>query len=174
MNSKQQHIDYPIINFKGTIDPNEIVSLIESTELKLQYLGIKRAVEQKIISISIELLQNIYNYVTLHQSDDILTDEIEFVVSSKDDSIGIITTNKILQSDIKSLQQWIDMINGLSKEQLREFYKKSLDKTDLKRNNSASLGLIEIARRSGNTLKVEFEEVNKNLSFVRLIAKVAL
>ena len=60
----------------------------------------------------------------------------------------------------------------MDKESLKNLYKEALNKGSLSEKGGAGLGLIEMARKSGNKLGFEFEEINDEYSYFYFQTKV--
>jgi hypothetical protein len=63
------------------------------------------------------------------------------------------------------LRNWLDQINAVSKDELRELYKKILNNEQFSEKGGGGLGFIDIARKSGQKLNYSFKAVNDNVSF---------
>jgi hypothetical protein len=53
----------------------------------------------------------------------------------------------------------------MDKEGLREYYQTSLESSMISTKGTAGLGMIDIARKSGNKLDFEFLTINEETSF---------
>jgi hypothetical protein len=71
--------------------------------------------------------------------------------------------NVIKNEEVEVLKEMVDQINLLSKEELRNLYKKQLVENELSHKGGAGLGLIELARKSGQKLEYEFEVLDEGL-----------
>ena len=60
----------------------------------------------------------------------------------------------------------------MDKEELREYYQLSLNNSMVSNKGTAGLGMIDIARKSGNKLEYEFLEIDKDFSFFSLNVKI--
>lgn len=93
---------------------------------------------------------------------------------------AIATGNIIHNKKIEAMQERLDLINGLDKFGLLKYYQKTVkanmkrdkeNETDLDRN-SAGLGFIDMARKSGNKFGYEFKSVNDEFSYFYLLVTV--
>lgn len=80
------------------------------------------------------------------------------------DSYIINSINLVRNREIDSLRDQVELINSLNSIELKEMYKRQLNENDLSDKGGAGLGLIEIARRSGQKLKYEFEKRDELVS----------
>jgi hypothetical protein len=60
----------------------------------------------------------------------------------------------------------------MDKEELREYYQLSLNNAMVSNKGTAGLGMIDIARKSGNKLDFEFLKINEETSFFCLNVKI--
>lgn len=132
-----------------------IVDISENTVV--DQLGLKKT-NRKISFLLVECFQNIIRHgekVGGEQTE--LQDEGMFSFRNNGDSYVINSINIIKDSDVEVFKNTVDLVNSKSPEELKEFYKKQLVENELSEKGGAGLGLIEIARKSGNKLLYEFE-----------------
>lgn len=154
--------------FTQTITDN-IISLAETS---MDKAGESAKIKKRVFTILVEGLQN----VTRHQ-DSTLTDEDNysgiFAIQQKADRYYITTGNIVEKGIIDHLTQQLDKINGLEEEELKQYYKDVLNYNIMSNKGGAGLGLIEMARKSGNKLAYGFKEVNEQLSFFYLHTEIS-
>lgn len=80
----------------------------------------------------------------------------------------IASGNLIQNHHIRDLKEKIDNINILSQDELKALYVKALGSYKFSSKGGAGLGLIEMARKSGRKLEVEFKKVSDQLTFFYL------
>jgi hypothetical protein len=85
---------------------------------------------------------------------------------------SIITGNYILNENVSGLKKRIDEINALTKEEFKEYYKQVLDNGEMSLKGGGGLGIIDIARKSGEKLEYEFLSLPNNVSFFILKIKI--
>ena len=71
------------------------------------------------------------------------------------------------------MKKRIDKVNSLTREELRRFYREILDNEQISDKGGADLGMIDMARKSGEKLSYNFEKIDNDLSFFDLLVKVA-
>ncbi len=129
-------------------------------------------IKKRIFTILVEGLQN----VTRHQEIDgknVSMDQAGiFIIQNKADGYYITTGNPILNENIAKLTRQLDKINGLDPEELKSFYKEVLNDNKISNKGGAGLGLIEMARKSGNKLDFDFSEINEKYSYFYMSTKV--
>ncbi len=131
----------------------------------------EKSVKKKVFHVMVEILQNMTkhsdNYEELDSGNGL------FIVGKKEGSYYIITANKVKEDEIDELKSSIDHINTLDKEQLKELYKKQMKGGSLSQKGGAGLGLIDIARKTGEKLNYQFLPLNDDYFFFLLKVRVS-
>ncbi|MFN8207140.1 MAG: SiaB family protein kinase [Bacteroidales bacterium] len=160
-----------VLSYKGNITTEMINSTLESIETIIGEGEQEGKLRKKVYNVLVESLQNLY-----HHTDE-LPDELRatyhekfgVVVISKDENgIRITTGNFIPSARIKFLKDKIDKINSLSQEELKDMYKFILNHQKLSEKGGGGLGLVDIARKTGNKLEYNFINVNNDFYFFNL------
>jgi hypothetical protein len=95
-----------------------------------------------------------------------------FMIAKNEGAYNIITGNYILNENIHGLKSRLDDVNALSKEQLKDYYKSVLNNGEMSLKGGGGLGMIDIARKTGEKLEYNFLEIDNKVSFFTLIIKV--
>ncbi len=83
-----------------------------------------------------------------------------FFSTRKVDTAFIISSaNVIKEEDSNVLVQKLEQVNKLEKDELKQLYMHALSNNELSDKGGAGLGLIEMARKSGNKLKYDIKEI---------------
>ncbi len=160
-------------NFTQTLT-RKILSLAETN---LQKLVDKSSLQNRIYFIMVEGLQN----VTRHQDDlsgssgdtgDTGDFSGIFAIQKKGNRYLITTGNLIVNSKVDSLKQRLERVNSLDREELKNLHREILSTGELSDKGGAGLGLIEMARRSGNKLSFDFEYVDLYWSYFYLQTEI--
>lgn len=149
-----------ILAYKGPISTDVINGTLEQMESSLDAMQ-KGKVKKKIYNVLVESLQNLYHHVDEAPEDlkDVIGPRFGIImITEKDDVFRISCGNFINSSKIKFLKDKIDKINSLSKEELKEMYKFILNHQKLSAKGGGGLGLVDIARKTGNNLEYSFYE----------------
>ena len=85
------------------------------------------------------------------------------------DGYKIITGNFVHAENIEKLEEKIKRINRSSHEEIKELYKFILNHQRISAKGGGGLGLVDIARKTGNKLEYTFKEYNDKYSFFYLI-----
>jgi len=88
------------------------------------------------------------------------------VVYSKAESGYTVTTGNIISShNVEDLRKRLNEINKLEPDEIRKVYRKMLGSTALSNKGGAGLGLIEMARKTGNKLDFDFLKLDDDKSY---------
>ncbi len=162
-NSDEETFNY---FYRGRIDYNLTGYLLSLAEAKIKKdKSIKAKTKKRVFHIMVESIQNI----SKHQLKIKNYNNLSFFAIQKYRSIYFITTGNIIdKKHIQILRNKLDIVNQKTYQELTEYYKKILNDGEFSEKGGAGLGLIEIARKSGNKLKYDFIPIDDNISFFYL------
>ena len=146
--------------YRGVVtnDNSEAILLLLEKEMEQSELGFVG--RKRLFMFVLESLQN----VSRHGNGP--TGEIMSLVvySKKDNGYTVTTANVISRDDEDELREQLVLINTLEAKEIRELYRKKLNTTDFSSKGGAGLGLIEMAKKTGNKLDYDFIEIDKSFS----------
>ena len=152
---------------------HEIMKMFTSmTEKDMNKLNEERSVKRKVFHVMVECLQNMTKHSDEYSSENRVGNGL-FIVGKKDANYYVITANKVGKKGIDYLRDSIDLINSKNKEELKELYKKQIKEGSLSEKGGAGLGLIDIARKTGQKLDYHFLPLDEVNYFFVLKVKIA-
>ena len=156
---------------RGDFSPKIVRSILDLAKTTLEEASDTSKIKSKIYYIMGESLQNIthHNSDTINESPDKYS---LFAIHKKNLKYFITTGNLIEINDINTLKERIEKINSLEKEDLRDFSRTTRTSGVLSDKGGAGLGLIEIAKRSGNKLDYDFKKINDQFSYFYLNTEI--
>jgi hypothetical protein len=168
---KQMNEGDVLLAFKGSITTELITNVLEVIESKLEDIVTATAVKKKVYNVLVETLQNLFHHI-----DDLpegMIDEFDVrfgvvVIAKGHDHYRISTGNFIRASKVPQLKEKIDKINTLSREELKDMYKFVLNHQKLSPKGGGGLGLIDIAKKTGNKMEYVFHKYNEDYYFFHL------
>lgn len=165
-----------MLSFKGEITSELLTSILQIMESKLDNLGEEPKLKKKVYNILVECLQNLYHHNDIMGNDDKAASRSSlFLIGRNDNSTyRIITGNYILNENVDGFRSRLDKINSMSKEELKEFYLNTLSNEEFSDKGGGGLGMIDIARKSGQKIDYQFNQLNDEYSFFSLIINIAL
>ncbi|MBE9469406.1 MAG: hypothetical protein IMY72_13960 [Bacteroidetes bacterium] len=157
--------------YRGLFTQGVTDKIISLTETNLENFGESSKMKKRVFSIMVEGLQNITRHQDLLSKDD---RSGIFVIQQKKNRYYITTGNLIAKDHIPKLTSQLDKINSLEKEELKKFYKSVLNDNMMSNKGGAGLGLIEIARKSGNKLTYDFKKIDDEFSYFYLYTEISI
>lgn len=152
--------------YRGIFSQAITDSIIALTENNLTLVGESSKLKKRVFSIMVECLQNITRHQFVDGHEDVSGDQSGmFVICNKDNSYQMTSGNVVNKEAIPHLTELLEKVNSLDKESLKLYYKQVLEDGSISSKGGAGLGLIEMARKSGNKLFYSFEKINETLSY---------
>jgi hypothetical protein len=164
-----------LLAYKGEINSQLLDAVYSMMNKNFEQSNAPAEIRKKFFHVLVESLQNLFH----HQID--VSDKINkenntitgFLITGNGSQYRIVTGNYITKDSIVNLKQKLDEVNGMNSQDLREYYKQSLASGEYSEKGGAGLGIIEMARKSGNKLTYEFTDVNSDYSFFSLSVTVS-
>ncbi len=152
-----------ILAYNGAVDDKLLEAVYSMMDKHLEAHKTPGDKKKKLFHVLVESLQNVFH----HHADNVNSSNLQsgFIIKYTNEIYSIITGNSVQNAAIPGLTEKLEKINGLTPAELRVHYQESLAKTELSEKGGAGLGIIEMARKSGNKLKYEFTKVNDEFSF---------
>lgn len=164
-----------IFYFKGNIDSDIINNVLDSVELTLITVNENPRLRKKVYNVLVESLQNLY-----HHADHVpVSFEMQnpekygvILMEKMDDGYKITTCNFISNIRVEELKKKINKINESSSDEIKELYKEILNHQEITEKGLGGLGLVDIARKTGNKLDYIFKKYDETFSAFCLSALV--
>ncbi|MEA1887286.1 MAG: SiaB family protein kinase [Bacteroidota bacterium] len=167
--------DDVIFSFKGDISSEVINLILDSVEQKTEQANDPPRIKKKVYNVLVESMQNLYHHVDKPPQD--FGEEAPrrfgmIVVKRNEKGYNITTCNFILREKVKKLEEKLDKINQASNEEIKEIYKFVLHHQKISLKGGGGLGLLDIARKTGNDLIYNFYDYNQDYAFFILSINV--
>ena len=159
-------------SYRGSFTTKITDTILSLTEANLQNDNINKKLRKRVFFIIVEGLQNVTRHQSSSDTEKLGTYPGLFAVQYKPDGYYITTGNLIRVSNISTIKNQIDKINSLNKQELKEYSIEILNKGEFSNKGGAGLGLIEMARKSGNKLFYEFKKIEEEFAFFYLHTKI--
>jgi len=160
-----------LLLYKGNVDSDVINHVLDTVEDKMVAVNEQPKLRKKVYNVLVESLQNLYHHVDRVPEDfeDQLSERYGLLVVKKvDTGYRIITGNFVGKDNIEKLEEKIKRINRSSHDEIKELYKFILNHQRISAKGGGGLGLVDIARKTGNKLEYSFTEYNDKYSFFYL------
>ncbi|MBW6501023.1 MAG: SiaB family protein kinase [Bacteroidales bacterium] len=158
--------------WSGHISPEVAREVLTFTETKLSEEDIEAKVRRRVFSILVEILENVAKYGPDRKEEEKFGMPVAII--RFDDGLFLLSTgNLVLNNGIDDLRQKLDTVNEHNNTELKDLFIKSLIQQDISTDSTGDMGLIDVARKSGEMLEYQFEYVNEDYSYFTLTVKVA-
>ena len=162
-----------LLSFKGDITSELLTSILQIMENKMDNMQEEPKMKKKVYNVLVECLQNLYHHMddVADAAGDVNRSAI-FMIGKVNNAYTITTGNYILSENVNGLKGRLDEVNALTKEELKEYYKKVLNNGEMSLKGGGGLGMIDIARKTGEKLDYNFLEIDNKVSFFTLNIKI--
>ena len=161
----------PVVYFKGNIDSDLINNVLDRVEGQMISEKENPKLRKKVYNVLVESLQNLYHHAdkVAEGFEDKSSERFGIVdIRRAAEGYRIITGNFIRSENVKDLEQRIIKINKSNHEEITDLYKFILNHQRISSKGGGGLGLVDIARKTGNRLEYSFREYDRKSSFFYL------
>jgi Family of unknown function (DUF6272) len=165
----EEHIQ---IIYQGEFNQQIVKSVLSLSEQKMA--SADASVKKKVFNVMVECLQNIckHQYGAVEKEGSGFQPAI-FMAGVKEEDTFVITGNLIANDQIDRLTSKIEQVNSLDQEGLKSLYKEARLNSRISEVGGAGLGLIDIARKSGNPILYSFAPAENNTSYFSLMCRIS-
>ncbi|MBP5366922.1 MAG: SiaB family protein kinase [Bacteroidales bacterium] len=155
--------------YRGEFTQSLSHQILSLAEKNIDKDHISSKIKKRVFHIMVESIQNI----SRHQDEPYKPEETAiFGIQKRSEHYYITTGNVIENAKTESLCSKLDKINNLDQEELDAFYREVLSNGQLSSKGGAGLGLIEMARKSGNKLKYALKQISDLMSYFYLHSSI--
>jgi len=148
----------------GSMSQDIVIALLNLTESKLNQVNSDSTIKTRVFSVMVECLQNITQH---SEKSEHLKSNI-FMIGNEGNAYTIYSGNVIKSDRVEDLKGRMVKINTMTEDEMKEFYKYLIKNESLSDKDGFGLGLIQIARKTGNPLDFDFEKINNDHYFFSL------
>jgi hypothetical protein len=145
--------------------------VLSFTETRLSEEDVDSQVRRKIFSILVETLENVAKYSPGLEAEEKFGMPVA-MIKMNNGTYSLTTGNLIPNVNVTQLRDKLDEINSSDKAGVKELFKKALLELNIESDSTGNMGLLEMARKSGNKLDYKFEKVNDQYSYYTLTIKI--
>lgn len=160
-----------VLSFKGDVTSELMSSILQIIEQRMDSMNEAPKLRKKVYNVLVECLQNLYHHIDEVPSEVSTTGSDRsaiFMVSLNSSGYSITTGNYILTDRKPRFEERLERINSLDKDELKQLYKDVLNSDGRSEKGGGGLGMIDIARKTGNKLNYDFAPLNDKYSFFSL------
>lgn len=156
-----------LIEFNGIVHYETIGELIHQFKTHVHNLGIHIGTYKKVLLVMIETLENIMKYGPVVNAAG-MPFLPAFSVVREGERFAVHASNALKKDEVPELEKRLAYLNTLSAEEIKEFYKSTITNGQFSRQGGAGLGLIEMAKISGNRIEYAFDPIDKMYTSFRM------
>lgn len=145
----------------GEINQDLIHSFSETVEDLLISAGEKKPLVKRIFSILIEGLQNVLIHGERVNGDQLAS----VIVAANPEKYAVVIGNLTETGGEEKLKTYIDNLNEMTEESVKEFYLEVLNNGLISEKGGAGLGFITMRMKSKSALYSSFGKISPELSF---------
>jgi len=151
--------------YNGNFSDDITAKFIELSEYNITNINSLTKMKKKVSFLMAECFQNIVRHgEALVNKVEVAQNEGFFLTKNWQDIYYITSGNLIENKKIKNVKSQLETVNKLDKEELKVLYRQVLENQTFSEKGGAGLGLIEMARKSGQKLQYLFQDYNKKFS----------
>lgn len=161
--------------YNGEFNQDLIKSILILTEKKFTE-GSDKVFKNKIFGVIVECLQNIERHSAKYDGTD-SDSEVgsAILVLGKDNNDFVISTGNLIQnSRVDMLKKRLDRVNSADMVELKTMQKEVMRNMDVTSKGGSGLGLIDIAKKSEQSMEYDFMQIDEKFSFFILRIKVGI
>jgi Family of unknown function (DUF6272) len=164
-----------VLTYCGGVSEAIMAALGETLKQKMAERDTDAAVVKRAFSIFIEQVQNVIRYSEERDDPGAVAPHLGaglIMVGMEDGRYFIVCGNFVQPDRVERLKARLDHLVTLDKDSIRQFYREKLREPPEEGSLGATIGLIEIARRSSLPIEYDFSPSDAGASFFCLKAYV--
>lgn len=159
--------------YEGEITHQITKAFTSLAENKMDSYSEDANMKKKVFHVMVECLQNLSKHAEEYSNGmgAGFTGNGIFIVGrlgNDNKDYQILTGNAVENEKVPDLKALLEKINQLDKDGLKELFKKQMREGSLSEKGGAGLGLIDIARKTGEKLEYNFIDIDDKNSFFLL------
>lgn len=167
-----------MLSFKGDLSPELITVILGLVERKLEVIEPDPKARKRVFNVVMECLQNLYHHNTHERSEQAGAQPPKdphgaVMIAQADNGYSVLTGNFMAGTEVERLRSHLDRINALGPDDLRQLYRSKLADGTYSSAGGGGLGMIDIARRSGEKLEYGFVPYDQDNAFFSLNVNVS-
>mgnify|MGYP000500495208 CR=1 FL=1 len=150
------------LSYGGFLTQSLIVGMTEALEMESDSSGLSMSASVNILTIFIELSQNIMHYSKAAKKDQHDPKGVVLVGKNSDDAYYVFSQNLIRLEDKEPLEKKLQEIINTDKAGIKKLYKEARRSGKNTHENGGGIGFYEVAKRCEH-IEFEFSEIGEEL-----------
>lgn len=163
-----------IFCYNGYLSQEIIVAVSSMIKGKLSSDETKMGISQKVLYMFVEQAQNITRYSPdqIQNSEQAAMSYGSVAIGTEGDKFYIMCSNRIEKTKVPALKEKLEVISAMNPEELKGLYKEKMRSGADEGSKGASIGFIEMARKSSEP--IEFDFIDNDETFDCFTLKVVI
>ncbi|GAB4340024.1 MAG: SiaB family protein kinase [Flammeovirgaceae bacterium] len=157
-----------ILVYEGEFTQEITKSVLSMAERNMDSYNEESGIKRKVFNVMVECLQNICKHAENFEERGNAKNNAIFMIGKLETEYFITSGNAILTKNVAEMASKLERINSLDKQGLKDLYKEIIKNGSLSDKGGAGLGFVDMARKSGQKLRFDFEPINDELTFFSL------
>ncbi|MBI9059253.1 SiaB family protein kinase [Labilibaculum sp. DW002] len=158
-----------IFDYMGKIEDENVTEILMCIEQILKAKDESPKVFRKIFNILVELVQNLYHHGEVPSDFDVSYKKFGVLILRDEGTQYRICAGNFIKIDgLRLIRDRIDQINTLSSTETQSLYRIILGNEEFSEKGGGGLGMVDIARKSGNNMEYQFYDYNPNYLFLAI------
>lgn len=157
--------------FNGDVSDEITDGIIRITEFNVNNFDALQKLSRRISFIMVECFQNVVRHGKV-AADEKEKSEGLFAARLMGDANYVSSINMIDLDEVEKLREKLNQLNTIEKDKLKALYLEVLNNAELSSKGGAGLGLIQLARKAGQPISYDFENLNEQLANFYLSLKL--
>ncbi|MCB0754084.1 MAG: hypothetical protein H6603_01440 [Flavobacteriales bacterium] len=157
--------------FNGDVSDDITDGIIRITEFNVNNFEALNTLSRRISFIMVECFQNVVRH---GKSTDEKKEKSEGLFAARllGDANYVSSINMIDVKEVEKLREKLNQLNSIEKDKLKALYLEVLNNEEISTKGGAGLGLIQLARKAGQPISYDFENLNEQLANFYLSLKL--
>ena len=165
-----------MLTYCGYVSEAVLMALGDALKQKMAIDEADANLTKRLFSVFVEQVQNIIRYSMDRISPPPPAPQRLgaglIMVGRKDGRFFVICANTVDRYRAPPLRERLEQLRGMDKDAIRSFYREKLREPPDKDSQGATIGLIEIARRSSSPIEFDFYDIDESRAYFCLKAFV--
>jgi hypothetical protein len=161
-----------ILVYEGEFTQEITKAVLAMAERNMDSMGEESSIKRKVFNVMVECLQNIVKHSDDFNPLSAKRNAAIFIIGKEDDKYVVTSGNPVDAETASSLKKRIDEVNKQDKEGLKKMYKDIIKTNHLSDKGGAGLGFVDMARKSGQKLEYDFEDMGDGFHFFSLTTTI--
>lgn len=151
-----------MLAYDGVLSKDIVAAFLTRLKLDIEATNVPKKEQKRFFSIVVECIQNLSKHGNVSDLNDA---HFLVLVEKENNRLKISTGNVVKTENQDTIRNLINNVNDKNKTELQQMYKHGIANNELSEKGEASLGLIDIARKSSDKLKYQFKQIDDQSSF---------